>query len=399
MHSVKTIKQENLVLNMNYSYQLYNSIFDVNLNDWKQVFQESTSNAYMDTRVFITIEKTMADFSKFWYIIFYDNNGNPAACTSLSTFEVDLGIVASKKTKDLINYTRHFFSSFLYLKVLFCGLPISIGKNHLIITKKANYQLILKLLDGIMNTIAAKEKAKLIIYKEFNSVECNKLDALLQLGYLRANSLPMHSFKAKFSNFTSYCAALKSHYRNDINRSRRKFEKAGLRVEQLKDTEKILQIYTSEMHQLYEAVVQKSENQLETLPVNFFRDLVINFPNQVLFTLVYKDNTIVAFNCSLCTPLNVHYLFCGLDYSLNAESDIYFNLMYAALDEALKQNVAEIHFGQTADTFKARLGSYQTPLYLYIKGKGFLLNWFVRKSFNMLFPKPPLVPSYNIYKQ
>jgi predicted N-acyltransferase len=153
------------------------------------------------------------------------------------------------------------------------------------------------------------------------------------------------------------------------------------------------------MHQLYEAVVQKSENRLEILPVTFFRELAINFPGQVLFTLVYKDDQIVAFNCSLCTVSNVHYLFCGLDYSLNAESDLYFNLMYGALDEALKQNVTAIYFGQTADSFKARLGSYKTPLYLYIKGTGFILNWLVRKSFNMLFPKPPLVSSYNIYKQ
>lgn len=384
---------------MSYSYKLYNSIFDVDLDDWKFVCQESNSNAYMDIRIFIAIEKTMVNFSKLWYVIFYDDNGNPVACTSLSTFQSDLGIVASQKAKKIISYIRRLFPFFLYLNVLFCGLPISIGKNHLIITKNANHQLIINLLDSLMKTIAAKEKAKLAIYKEFNSEECNQLDALLHLGYLRADSLPMHSFKATFSNFAEYCAALKSHYRNDINRSRRKFEKAGLRIVQLKDTEKILQIYTPEMHQLYEAVVQKSENRLEILPVTFFRELAINFPGQVLFTLVYKDDQIVAFNCSLCTTSNIHYLFCGLDYSLNAESDLYFNLMYRALDEALKHNVPDIHFGQTADTFKARLGSYQTPLYLYIKGTGFMFNWLVRKSFNMLFPKPPLVPSYNIYKQ
>lgn len=384
---------------MSYSYKLYNSIFDVDLDHWKFVCQESNSNAYMDIRIFIAIENTMVNFSKFWYVIFYDDDGNPVACTSLSTFQSDLGIVASQKAKKLISYVRRLFPFFLYLNVLFCGLPISIGKNHLIITKNANHQLIINLLDSLMKTIAAKEKAKLAIYKEFNSEECHQLDALLHLGYLRADSLPMHSFKATFSNFSEYCTALKSHYRNDINRSRRKFEKAGLRIVQLKDTEKILQIYTPEMHQLYEAVVQKSENRLEILPVTFFRELAINFSGQVLFTLVYKDDQIVAFNCSLCTTSNIHYLFCGLNYSLNAESDLYFNLMYRALDEALKHNVPEIHFGQTADTFKARLGSYQTPLYLYIKGTGFMFNWLVRKSFNMLFPKPPLVPSYNIYKQ
>ncbi|QLE46264.1 GNAT family N-acetyltransferase (plasmid) [Nostoc sp. C052] len=382
-----------------YSYKLYNSILDVDLYDWKQVCQTSYSNTYMDIRFLVTIEKTMMDFSKFWYVIFYDQNGNPCACTSLSTFKTDLGVVASKGIKEFITHVRQLLPSFLYLNVLFCGLPISIGKNHLIFEKNANQQLIIKLLGGIMNSIAAKEKTKLTIYKEFNSEECNQLDTLLKLDYLKAESLPMHSFKAKFGNFSEYCAALKSHYRNDIKRSKRKFEKAGLRIVQLKDTEKILQIYTPEIHQLYEAVVQKSENQLENLPISFFRELAINFPGELLFTLVYQDDKIVAFNCSLCTQSSIHYLFCGLDYSLNAKSDLYFNLMYAALDKALQQNVPKIDFGQTADTFKARLGSYQTPLYMYIKGTGYLLNWIIRKSFHILFPNPKLIPPYNIYKQ
>ncbi|WP_017655346.1 GNAT family N-acetyltransferase [Fortiea contorta] len=381
-----------------YSYKLYNSILDVDLDDWKQVCQTSDSNIYMDIRLLLTIEKTMADFSKLWYVIFYDRNGNPSACTSLSTFKTDLGVVASKGTKKFITNVRQLLPSFLYLNVLFCGLPISIGKNHLIFEKNANQQLIIKSFDSIMNTIAVKEKTKLTIYKEFNSQECHQLDTLLKLDYVKAESLPMHSFQAKYANFAEYCAALKSHYRNDIKRSKRKFEKGGLRIVQLKDTEKILQIYTPEIHQLYEAVVQKSENKLENLPISFFRELAINFPGQLIFTLVYKDDKIVAFNCSLCTQSSVHYLFCGLDYSLNAESDLYFNLMYAALDEALKQNVQKIDFGQTADTFKARLGSYQTPLYMYIKGTGYLLNFIIRKSFYILFPNPVLVPSYNIYK-
>ena len=283
----------------NYSYKLYNSILDVDLDDWKQVCQTSGFNIYMDIRLLLTIEKTMADFSKFWYVIFYDQNSSPSACTSLSTFKTDLGVIASKGTKKLIAHVRQLLPSFLYLNVLFCGLPISIGKNHLIFDKNSNQQLIIKLLDSIMNTIATKEKTKLTIYKEFNSQECDQLDTLLKLDYLKAESLPMHSFQATFANFSEYCAALKSHYRNDIKRSKRKFEKAGLRIVQLKDTEKILQIYTPEIHQLYEAVVQQSENKLEILPVNFFRELAIHFPGQLLFTLVYKNAKIVAFNCSL----------------------------------------------------------------------------------------------------
>jgi predicted N-acyltransferase len=384
---------------LTYSYKLYNSIHEVDLEQWKKVCLESKSNIFMDFKFLSTFEETMAECSKFWYVIFFDNNENPIACTSLSTFQADLTIVANKTTKQIINNFRKSLPSLLYFKVLFCGLPISIGQEYICFQKNANHQLIIKLLDSLMNTIALREKARLIIYKEFDADKSSLLDVLMDLGYSRGNSLPMHYFQPNFSDFNDYCAALKFKYRKNIKLSRNKFENSDLRTVYVKDTDKILQMYTEEVHHLYEAVVQKSEHQLELLPASFFRRLAKSFSGQLIFTLAYKGEKIVAFICSLHNQSNFYFLFCGVDYSLNTESDLYFNLMYDTLNEALKHKVSSIELGQTADTFKARLGCNQKPLFLYTKGVGFPINLFVRHSFNTLFPKPPEVPTNDIYKQ
>lgn len=388
-----------LEVKLTYSHKLYRSIGEVNLDDWQQVCQASSSNVFMDFRFLLTIEKTMAGFSKFWYVLFYDESGNPTACTVLSTFKADLSIVADQSTKQLISYVRHFFPSFLYLKVLFCGLPISIGQNYTLIAPGKNYQSVISLIDSVMNTIAASEKVGVIIYKEFDVDKCKQFDVLMRLGYRRADSLPMHCFPPKFSTFDDYCTALKFKYRKNIKISRQKFEKAGLRIINLRDKDTILQIYTPEVHQLYEAVVQKSDYKLEVLPVDFFCELERNLPNEIIFTLAYKANKIVGFVCSVCSNSSFYLLFCGLDYSLNPESDLYFNLIYESLNQALKCKVSYIEVGQTADTFKARLGCYQKPLYLYIKGRKFLLSWLIRTRLSLLFPPPPGVHTFDIYKQ
>ena len=53
--------------------------------------------------------------------------------------------------------------------------------------------------------------------------------------------------------------------------------------------------------------------------------------------------------------------YAGLDYRLNHEFDLYFNLMYTGLDRAFRKGVATINVGQTAAAFKARIGCDSAP--------------------------------------
>src|SRR6185369_2185034 len=96
-----------------------------------------------------------------------------------------------------------------------------------------------------------------------------------------------------------YCAALKSHYRNDVRRSERKFRAAGLGVAQLSDAEAIRRLYTPEVHRLYEAVVARSSVKLEVLPIEFFHQLTRQLPGLVTVTVITRDDRVVAFNWGL----------------------------------------------------------------------------------------------------
>ena len=392
------ISKPRILINLMYTYKLYNSTQAIDLNDWQQVFDQSKSNLFMDVRFLLTMEKSMSDHSKFWHIIFYDENGNAHGCASLSSFKTDLSIIANQTTKKFVTFVRKKFPSFLWINVLFCGLPISLGQNHLLFTPEANQTEIIKLLDRILHQIATDEKARLIVYKEFDSDESQQLDLLSHFGYLRAQSLPMNHFKPNFLEFNDYYIALKSKYRKQIRKSKDKFENTGMHICQLQTSEKILQIYTPEVHQLYETVVNKSKTKLETLPLMFFHELAINFPNQVYLTLAYQHEKIVGFMCSLRNESCFYCLFCGLDFSLNPESDLYFNLAYGAIELALNFPLSNIEVGQSADAFKARIGCYQNPLYLYVKGMGFMEELLLKTLFKFIFPAPLPVPSYNIFK-
>jgi hypothetical protein len=80
-------------------------------------------------------------------------------------------------------------------------------------------------------------------------------------------------------------------------------------------------------------------------------------------------------------------LFLGLDYDVNAQSELYFNLCYKELDFAMRHGTQTIFMGQTADVFKSRLRCCHRPLCFFVKLRGrlgFLLRWFA----HLLFPPP-----------
>ena len=69
-----------------------------------------------------------------------------------------------------------------------------------------------------------------------------------------------------------------------------------------------------------------------------------------LITLM-KDSKIIAFGWALRDRSAYHLTYAGVDYSLNHEFDLYFNMMYAGLDRALRDGFETINVGQTAAAF------------------------------------------------
>lgn len=365
--------------------------------DWEQVRQQAAGDTVtMGQRFLHCVECSISNPDKMWYVLVYDD-GRPLASACLSSMSVDLGIIAGPGVQRFLGRVRKLFPPFLILRVLFCGLPISLGQKSLLFTREADTAVILPLLDELVVKLAHNNRTQFAVYKEHGEGDLQDLAPLTRYGYRRAESLAMHVFKEPFQNFTHYLSNLNSHYRYDIRRSLRKMERAGVQTMRWTDPVEIRRHYTAEEHQLYLAVVQKSETQLEILPLTFFHKLTRQFPGEVALTALLRDRKIVAFNWSLHTDNKYQFMFCGINYQLNNQLDLYFNLMYIELDHALQAGTSEIKVGQTAPAFKVRLGCTQRPLHMYIKGSGLFSRMLLASCFSILFPKKPPIAPADIY--
>ena len=351
----------------------------------------------MDPRFLACVESSITSASNIWYVLFYAETGAVVASACLSNLQVDLAIVAGPGVQRAMEKLRKLIPSLLYMNVMFCGQPISLGQKSLLFTPQARPQEILVELDELMRQLARKEKGRFLVYKEHGDNDIDDLRSLDQLGYRQAESLDMYIFDEPFEDFDHYLSNLNSHYRYDIRRSLRKLERAGVEVVRWTDAEIICELYSEELHKLYLAVVERSESKLEILPPVFFHELARQFPGQVALTGLVKDGKVLGFNWSILSDAKYQFLFCGIDYSVNNKLDLYFNLMYAELGYALKSTASELKVGQTAAQFKTRLGCSHRPLHLFIKGAGVLSRALLKLCFRLLFPPRVPVQKANIY--
>jgi predicted N-acyltransferase len=380
-----------------YSYRIFNSIEHVDATEWQRVRSACDGSIVMDPRFIAAVEASMKQVCKFWYIVIYDEDGAPVACTSASAITADLVDVADPGLAQIIRHVPLLFSWLRHLKIIICGLPIG-GHHTLGVAKRAASPQILPVLDTVLCDLATEANADAIVYKEFEKGDLEWTAPLLALGYRRIPTPPTHYFRPLFDDFAQYCAALKKHYRKQINRSRRKLNHPGLDLIVVTDPKEIVRAYTSEVHSLYHQMADRAAIRLEVLPIEFLHQAALRLDGQIELIVIRKDARIVAFACCLHAQSTYYTMYGGLDYRLNDEFDLYFNLVYALLDRGLQKRVSIIVFGIGADAVKSRIGCYSERLYVFAKGRGPLMSLIIRAAGNFLIAQKPATTRFNIFK-
>jgi hypothetical protein len=375
-----------------YTSSIARSIAERDSGDW-------LGGGLMDRRFLRAVELSLASDGKFWNVVIKDAAGRSVASAFLSLYWVDPALFVEREWQTRLRQVRRLLPVLRRVPVVLCGTPVSAGESHLRLALGADRPAAVQELEKAMFKVAQRHGSRILVFKEFDDTDPALNAALEARGYLRVASWPMNHLPAQFRSFAELCARARSKYRNQIQRSVKKFVRSGLRIEQVQDGALVERLYTDEVHQLYLAVLERAEVKLEKLPAEFFRELARQFAREIVFTTAWQADRIVGFVCSL--HLGAHYfnLFCGIDYQVNELGDVYFNLLYKDSDFALRHGAKTINVGQASYDFKSRMGCFTRPRAFFVKIRGPFMPALLRKLGSMLFPPPPTPPVRNLFQE
>jgi predicted N-acyltransferase len=376
--------------NAGYGVDVYNSIRNVDWGEWNSL-RDATSDPFMDPRFIEAVENALGKTCRFRHVVVRDAQGRPMATACLSSYSIGGASLAKGRARKVLAALERAVPWLIRSKLILCGLPVSAGQSHLRFAPEADRAAVLRLLDSVACQFASREWARLILFKEIDPEACAELGSLAALGYRRADSFPMNHVEPGSRDFEDYLSQFPSKKRRPIHRSQRRLAENGLRAVNLFGRDGVADLYTDQVHQLYEAVVDRSAVQFEHLPPEFPRELARRMPDNTVFTFIYRGAEVVGFSMSLVSDTTFHGMVLGVDYDVNAKAEIYFNLLYHSIDSAFRHGATEICIGQTTDALKHdKLGCYQVPLSIYVKGGRWTMRAVLNAGFSSLFPPRPL---------
>lgn len=382
-----------------YTIRVFEAAADIERTAWDGLCASCAAPVFMDLRFVAAVEAAMKSTCRFWFVIVYDDECRPAACAGLTAMKVDFTDFGDRRVTWIVKYAP-FLARFRNMRMLFCSLPGSPGDRSLVIAPAADNGKVLALLHEFMLRLASEIGADAVIFKEFAPADLDAMKPLLGFGYQLVEIPAMHLLDPTFGGtFADYCAALRTRYRQQVNKSVRKLKNSGIVSTVLTEPDEILRKYTRETHALYEEMTRKSDLRIEVLPYEYYCELVRRMDGRMELISLAREDRIVAFGWCCCDDTTYHLMYAGVDYGLNKEFDLYFNLMYAGFDRALRKGVSRIHVGQTATVFKARMGCSHEQRYVYTKGVGFFMTNLFRLGSSLLVTKKPSSPPADIFKR
>lgn len=333
-------------------------IEEIPRQDWDGIFP-NTLESY---GFFKTLDESNLEQFFFYYILVY-NNKRLVGATACFLVNYSLDTSISGPLRRLSNTIKKVAPNIFSLKAFVCGMPIGQGR----IGSSADSSGVLKAIVRRMEQLARKKRSPIIAFKDFGRSYANLLDPLQKDGFIKVEMLPTTEINVWFSNFEEYLKTLSAASRYDL---RRKFRKAdALPTIKMEIVSSLDDATLADAYRMYLEIIKRHDMGFEVLPVDFFRNLPKNMPQETKFFLWRIDKKLVAFLLALVSDEMFIDYYVGLDYSVALKYHLYFVKFRDVMNWCIKHKIKRYEMGITGYEPKRRLGFDFIPLYLYVKSR------------------------------
>lgn len=354
----------------------YSSIHQVPESLWDSLLNDD--QPYHAHRLIRAVEDAGVEDSRFWMLLFYEGERLVASAV-LSAFTVSLDLFLGKSVQKLVALVRKFFPRCLRVDVLFCGLPASFGQSNLVLADGVPARAVLDLLVREMESIAAEEGLRFLSIKEFKEHELPKVADLESLGFFRGHSVPYMTMDIRWRSFDEYLASLRHPYRRHILRSLNRAPHLTLGGPEVMSPGRFFQLYRN--------VMARSETRLEMLNEAFFERLWVELGADLQILAAVADGEVLGAALLLKFGTTLNFMLVGLPATPRTPYDVYFNLLYAIVDQAIQQGCEHLNLGQTAYWGKQQIGGVPEDEFLFFRASNRSLHAVLRGLRRILFPR------------
>lgn len=219
----------------------------------------------------------------------------------------------------------------------------------------------------------------LIMVKDIPNAYAAGASALSRFSYRQLETEPnmVLDISSKWRTYEDYLASLTSRYRKQAKQIDKEVAAAGFQVELLSGPDEVAR-HGERLHELYLQTHYNARLRLVTLSPEFLPTLAAQLGQDLRCTIVRRDDQLLGFVTTVRDGETAVGYYVGFDRKANADVPIYFRLLQAVVDDAIKFDCRSLSLGRTALEPKARLGARPDPFRIWIRHRIPMLNVLVR---------------------
>jgi hypothetical protein len=185
---------------------------------------------------------------------------------------------------------------------------------------------------------------------------------------LLRNDISMElNIPVSWNDISDYEKALKHKYAQRYRKVTQAFK--GVEIKEL--TAQQVEINKKEIYELYLQVSNKQKVRLGLISEDFLPLLKKQHENMLKVWGIYQEGKMIGFLSAWVKEHVFDMFYIGFDYNRNADLQLYFNILFYSIEQAIKHRKKKLILGRTALDAKARLGCKPNYLntFLYIRNK------------------------------
>lgn len=355
-----------------FAFALADSIDFLDQAHWTKV--TGNNSLFMSPRYLRVLENAGPENLRQCYALIF-NDREPVAAIAAQTVTVSASRLQKKAA------TNGKFDR-LEEKILVCGNLLSWGMHGIAFAPNVDQEALWPAVAEAIYRLRRVDKlfgdTAFVMVKDITDGHVSNAQTLSRFSYRELETEPnmVLDISEKWKSYDDYLASLNSKYRKQSKQIDKEVAAAGCTVEEINIDE--ISRNAEQLHALYLQTHKNARLRLVTLPVDFLPTLAKQLGNDMRFTVLKKDGSLLGFVTTVKDGDTAVGYYIGFDRKANAEFPIYFRLLQSVIGHAISLGCKRLSLGRTALEPKARLGARPEPMRVWIRHRIPMLNLVVR---------------------
>ncbi len=300
--------------------------------------------------IFTELDKQKWDFH---YIAVYNSQFKPVLIANLVSCLTKDDALENAEISVKIEQVRSINPYYLCSKTLMLGSPLSIGQ-HMYINKSDNWKKAVNVFLECLQELAHTKNIDTVNLRDLSLNDNELTTFIVERGFIKSEMPSNFMIDKLETSLDLYLKKLRSSQRTFI-------KKRAIQQEGLFDVEVIskpCQNHASTIYNLYKNVYSKSfELNLFEYPITIIDNAIKSENWEVLLIKYKKEQKHVACSVSYINDNIYHFVLAGLNYDYIDSLNIYPQLLWQIVQQAIKHNCQKVSLGYTTGQSKRKFGA------------------------------------------